>query len=82
MHAPDETRILALAGKASAARPYSGEQWRDYQDAKARFLAAMDGCDRTTEAITLRMLAALVVASDDTVEDKARMLHWLADNAG
>jgi len=55
------------------------EALADYTDAKQRFVYGIEHCERTSETVTLRMLAALVVASDDLVADKARMLHYLAD---
>lgn len=65
-------------GKPS--RPAADAEAReDYTDAKQRFVYGIEHSERTSENITLRMLAALVVASDDLVADKARMLHYLAD---
>lgn len=78
MSDPNENAILHLAGKPP--RPATdAETQADYADAKQRFIYGIEHCERTSETITLRMLAALVVASDDLVPDKARMLHWLAD---
>ena len=74
----NENAILHLAGKPP--RPATdSEAQADYADAKQRFVHGIEHSERTSENITLRMLAALVVASDDLVPDKARMLHWLAD---
>lgn len=75
--------ILPAVAEANAhliaAAPDLLEALADYTDAKQRFIYGIEHCERTSETITLRMLAALVVASDDLVCDKARMLHWLAD---
>lgn len=75
---PNDNAILHLAGKPP--RPATdAEALADYHEAKQRFVHGIEHSDRTSENITLRMLAALVVASDDLVGDKARMLHYLAD---
>lgn len=61
-------------------RPAADAEAReDYHEAQCRFLGNIECCERTSETVTLRMLAAVVVASDDLVADKARMLHYLAD---
>lgn len=78
MTVTNENAILHLAGKPP--RPATdAETQADYTDAKQRFVHGIEHCERTSENITLRMLAAVVVASDDLVADKARMLHYLAD---